>query len=113
LANPTVRLAVALFPVPPFAEPTGPLVFICVPAVGSVTFTVTEQDALVAIVPPTSEIEPEPAVAVTVPPQVVDTPFGVATTIPAGSVSVKPTPVSAVVEFGLERSKFSALVPPA
>ena len=48
-----------------------------------------------ATVPPVSEMLPEPAVAVAVPPQVLVKPFGVATTSPAGNVSVKATPVSA------------------
>src|SRR5262249_49316662 len=48
-----------------------------------------------------SETLPEPAVAVTVPPHAPVRPFGVETTIPAGSVSVTATPVSAVDAFGL------------
>ena len=46
-----------------------------------------------------AEIEtlPEPATAVTTPPQVFATPFGVATTIPVGSASVNATPVKPTV----------------
>ena len=54
---------------------------------------------------------PAPATAVTVPPHVPASPFGVATTRPAGSVSVKPTPVSAVPAFGLVSVNVSAVVP--
>ena len=54
---------------------------------------------------------PAPATAVTVPPHVSARPFGVATTRPAGSVSVKPTPVSAVAAFGLVSVNVSVVVP--
>ena len=54
---------------------------------------------------------PVPATAVTVPPHVLASPFGVATTRPAGSVSVKPTPVSAVPAFGLVSVNVSVVVP--
>jgi hypothetical protein len=50
-----------------------------------------------ATVPPLREILPEPATAVTVPPHVFASPFGEATTIPVGSVSVTATPVCATV----------------
>ncbi len=53
-----------------------------------------------------------PAIAVIVPPPHEPvSPFGVATTRPAGSVSVKPTPVSAVPAFGLVSVKVSVVVP--
>jgi hypothetical protein len=51
----------------------------------------------VATVPPEREILPDPAAAVTVPLHVFANPFGVATTKPAGKVSVKATPLSATV----------------
>jgi hypothetical protein len=51
----------------------------------------------VATVPPESEILPDPAAAVAVPPHVFVNLFGVATTRPAGKVSVKATPLSATV----------------
>ena len=51
--------------------------------------------------PPVRLIEPDPAAAVTVPLQVVASPFGVATCKPAGSVSLNATPVSASDVFGL------------
>lgn len=52
---------------------------------------------LTATVPPVSEIDPDPATAVDVPPHVLVSPLGVATTIPAGRVSETATPVSATV----------------
>ena len=76
-----------------------PVVLFCVPAAMPVTFTENVQELLAAIVPPLRLITFVPAVAVIVPaPQVPVRPFGVETTRPAGSVSLKPTPVSAVVD---------------
>jgi hypothetical protein len=94
----TLTLAEAVPPVPPSVEVTLPVVLFLVPAVVPVTFTLNVQELLAAIVPPERLIVPEPATAVIVPePQVPVRPFGVATTSPAGSVSLKPTPVRAVV----------------
>jgi hypothetical protein len=93
----TVRLAVAVFPVPPFVELTLPVVLVNWPEAVPVTFTTSEQVLLIAIVEPVKETLPEPATAVAVPPHVFASPFGVATTSPAGSVSVNATPVSAAV----------------
>jgi hypothetical protein len=90
----TVKFAVAVLPVPPFVEETVPVVFTKLPDAVPVTFTVNVQVLLAAIVPPVNEMLPEPATAVATPPQVLVSPFGVATTIPAGSVSVNATPVS-------------------
>ena len=60
------------------------------------------QDALGARVAPDKLTVPVPAVAViTPPPQVPVRPFGVDMTRPAGTVSVKPTPVSETVALGL------------
>src|SRR5262249_14511082 len=58
------------------------------------TSTTTVQNELIGRPAPLRLIEFEPAVAVAVPPQPFDKLFGVATTNPAGSVSVKPTTVS-------------------
>lgn len=64
------------------------------------------------MVPPVNDMLPEPATAVAVPPQVLVIPFGVATTIPAGSVSVKATPVSATaLAAGFVTVKVSDVVP--
>jgi hypothetical protein len=94
----TLMLAEAVPPVPPSVEVTLPVVLFLVPAVVPVTFTLNVQELLAAIVPPERLIVPVPAVAVTVPaPQVPVRPFGVATTRPAGNVSLNATPVIAVV----------------
>ena len=80
----TVKVAVAVFPVPPLVELTEPLVLFLSPAVVPVTLTTKVQLELAAIDPPVSETEPDPAVAVAVPPQLLLSPFGVATTNPVG-----------------------------
>ena len=84
-------------PVPPLVEVTGALVFTNVP--GALVFTAIEsvQPEPVAIVPALMLTDPEPATAVAVPPHVFASPFGVATTSPAGSVSVNATPVAPTV----------------
>src|SRR5437879_261539 len=79
---------------------------------GAVTFAVTVQLAEAASVAPERLIVPDPATAVAVPPQVEVKPLGVAITIPAGSVSVKATPVNAANEFGLLTVRLSDEVPP-
>jgi hypothetical protein len=67
------------------------------PALVAVTFTAIVQELLMATVPLVKLIVPDPAVAVSVPPQVFVAPAGVATTIPAGRLSVNATPVSTAV----------------
>jgi len=63
------------------------------PAVVPVTFTEKVHELLVAMVAPDRLMEPDPAVAVMVPPpQLPVSPLGLETTRPAGSASVKPTP---------------------
>lgn len=59
------------------------------------------QEEFAATIPPEILIFPLPAVAVTVPPQVLLSPLGVATTKPAGKLSVKATPTSGVDGLGL------------
>ena len=95
----TFTLADAVPPVPPSVDVTLPVVLFCNPAAVPVTLTAKVHDELAAIVPPDRLIVLLPAVAVMVPPppQVPTSPFGVATTNPAGKVSLKPTPVSVVV----------------
>jgi hypothetical protein len=94
----TEMLAVAVPPVPPSVEVTLPVVLVCCPAAMPVTLTENVQLELAAIVPPLRLITLVPAVAVIVPaPQVPVRPFGVETTRPAGNVSLKATPVTAVV----------------
>src|SRR6516162_2235034 len=75
--------------------------------------TVNIHVAPAASVAPVKLIDPDPGAAVIVPPpQDPLTPFGVATTSPAGSVSVNPTPVSEVPPLGLLRLKLTLVVPP-
>jgi hypothetical protein len=93
----TLMLAVAVPPVPPSVDVTFPVVLFCIPATVPVTFTVNVHDEFAASVAPDKLITFVPCVAVIVPPpQAPLSPLGVAITKPAGSVSVKPTPVSVV-----------------
>ncbi len=108
----TLMLAVAVLPVPPLVEVTLPVVLTKFPEAVAVMLTVRVQVLLAAMVPPVSEMLPEPATAVAVPPQVLVRPLGVATTRPAGSVSVNATPVSATaLAAGLVMVKVSEVVP--
>lgn len=64
------------------------------------------------MVPPDKLITPVPAVAVIVPaPQEPVKPLGVEITKPAGSVSLKATPVSATVALGFVMVKLRVVVP--
>jgi hypothetical protein len=98
----TVMLAVLLVaPGPLSVDETGPVVLFCTPAAMPFTFKLMVQEAFAASVAPVRLIEPDPAAAVTVPVQVVTSPFGVATCRPAGKVSLNAMPVSARLELGL------------
>jgi hypothetical protein len=88
----TARFAVALFPVPPFVDETLDVVLTLTPAIVPRTLTASVQLEPMATVPPVKETLPEPARAVGVPPHVLARPFGVATTTPAGKLSVNATP---------------------
>jgi hypothetical protein len=108
----TLMLAEAVPPVPPSVEVTLPVVLFCNPAAVPVTFTENVQLALAAIVPPLRLIVFVPAVAVIVPaPHVPVRPFGVEMTNPAGSVSLKTTPVRATVVLGFVMVKLSEVDP--
>src|SRR5438552_2094489 len=109
----TVMLAEAVFPVPPLAEVTAPVVLFFAPEVVPFTFTEKVQEALAASVAPDRLTELEPATAVMVPPpQVPLRPLGVLTTNPVGRVSVKATPVSeTVLAAGLVMVKLRLVVP--
>jgi hypothetical protein len=94
----TLIEAEAVPPVPPSVEVTFPVVLFCVPAAMPVTLTENVQELLAARVAPERLMTFVPCVAVIVPPpQEPVRPFGVEITRPAGNVSLKPTPVSAVV----------------
>ena len=96
----TVSVAVAAALGPPSVELTVTLLSFA-PGVVPVTFTETAQEALAATVPPDKLTVPEPAVAVAVPPQVLLRLLGVATTKPAGRLSVNDSPVRPTLLFGL------------
>lgn len=108
----TVIVAVLLTaPVPPLVELTAPVVLFFTPAVAPVTVTVIGQLPLAAMVPPLNEIRLG-EVVVNVPEQKGVGP-AVGTVKPAGNVSVKATPVSAVVVFGFVTVMVRTLVPPS
>jgi hypothetical protein len=65
----TVKVALAVLPVPPFVEVTALLVFCFTPPIVPFTTTVTEHVPLMGRVPPDRLMLPPPATAVSVPPQ--------------------------------------------
>src|SRR5215472_14629027 len=71
----------------------------------------TVQLALAASVPPDRLALPAPAVAVTVPPQVLLTPGVGPTTMPAGKLSVNASPVRLTLMFGFVMVNVSDVVP--
>src|SRR5262249_22883802 len=90
--------AEAVPPVPPSVEVTLPVVLFFWPAVVPVTFTAKVQELLAAMVPPDKLMTLVPCVAVIAPaPHEPVSPLGVEITRPAGSVSLKATPVSPTV----------------
>jgi hypothetical protein len=111
-AERTARLAVEVLPAPPFVEVTLTLLF-SVPTVVPVTLTVVVHDAPGAWEKPVRDTLPEPAVAVIdASVQVVDRPFGEATSSPVGRLSVNAIPVSvAGFASGLAMLNFSVVVP--
>ena len=80
----TVKISVAMLPVPPFADDTGSLVLLKVPAVEAVTFMMMVQTPPPGILPPLKVIVLPPAAAVTVPPQLLARFSGVAFINPLG-----------------------------
>src|SRR5206468_3444723 len=90
----TVSVAEAVPAGPVSVEVTGSVVLFFVPALVPVTFTATVQEPLAGSVTPVRLTLDVPAIAVTAPPQALLRPFGLATTSPAGSVSLNPTAVS-------------------
>ncbi len=115
----TVNVAVLLVvPVPPSVEVMAPVVLLPLPATVPVTFTLKVHDALWATLAPDRLITPVPAVAVTVPPQVLVTlgvPETTSVALPTppltGSVSLKATPVRSptAVVLGLVMVKVRVL----
>ena len=107
----TTNWATAALPVPPLVDVTLLVTLGRLPACVAVTLTVTVQVLPRATVPPVKLAFPDPAVAVTLPPQVLIKPFGVDTTIPGGIESMNATPVSASPGLGLVIVIVSAEVP--
>src|SRR5438874_953165 len=109
----TSTLAVLLaVPGPLSVAETGPVVLVFNPIVVAFRFTIRVQVVSIASVPFARVIEPEPGTAVTVPPQSLLTPLGLATTRPAGRLSVNATPVSGMgFTVGLVMLKKTATVP--
>jgi hypothetical protein len=95
----TVMPAVAVLPVPPLLDDTFPVVFVYTPAVVPVTVTLKVQGTPGATEAPLNEMVRVAALVVSVPLQVGEVES--ATSNPAGKVSLKPTPLSVVVVFGL------------
>ncbi len=91
----TVSVALAVFPSPPLVDVVE-AESLKTPVAVAVMFTTTVQVAPPERVALAKEIDEVAAVAVTVPEQVEDKAFGVATTSPVGSVSENATPVSVV-----------------
>src|SRR5438445_94097 len=88
-------------PVPLSVAEITAVVLLLVPSVVLVMFNEIVQLALTARAPADKLTLPDPAVAVAVPPQVLVSALGVATTIPAGNESVNVIPLRATVVFGL------------
>jgi hypothetical protein len=108
----TMRLAEAVPPFPASFDVTALVVLFCVPEVVPVTFTANMQAAPAARVVVERLTLLDPAAAVMVPPpQFPVSPLGVAMICPAGSVSVKPTPLRDELLLGFERLKVSDVVP--
>jgi hypothetical protein len=108
----TAILAEAVLPLPPSVEVTALVVLFSVPVAMAETFTAKVHAALAARVAPVRVTLPDPAVAAIVPPpQLPERPLGVATTRPAGSVSVNPIPLRELAVLGLDRAKVSEVVP--
>ena len=105
----TINVALAVLPVPPLVEVTLPVVLFLVPEVVPVTSTLMVHELFAGMLPPLRLMVPEPATAVTLPEQAPTTLAGVATTSPAGRLSVKATPVRASVRFGLVMVKVSVV----
>ena len=94
----TLKLAEAVLPVPPLVEVTAAVVLVKSPPAVPFTFTITVQEPLTASVAPDRLTLFAPAFAVVaLPVHAFETTGELASTIPAGKVSLNPTPVSASV----------------
>ena len=108
----TVSDALETLPVPPSFEVTWTALFFW-PAAVPVTLTVMVQLPDGARVAPVRLTKEDPATAVTAPPPHPPvSPLALATTSPAGRLSVKSTPVSERVLLGLATVKLRVVLPP-
>lgn len=105
----TESIAVAVFPVPPLVEVTGPVTLVCVPFVVAVTLTENVHELARFSVAADRLMAPDPAFAEIVPPPHDPvSPFGVETSNPAGKLSVNATPArAAALAAGLVMVKLS------
>ena len=102
-----------MFPVPPFAEVTLAVMLVNNPAIVAMTLTLKVHEVPAAKVAPARLMFPLPAGAVMVPPpQTPVSPFGEATSKPAGRTSRKLTLVTGCVRFELLIVKLSTTEPP-
>src|SRR5215469_10901611 len=95
----TVRLADAMFPLPPSMELTAVKLFFT-PSVTAMTSRLSVQDAPTTRVAPVSITPVEPGAAVVAPKHDPVKPLGLAIIKPTGRLSTKPTPVKATATFG-------------
>ena len=105
----TVMEALAVPPVPPLVEVTLDVILFFTPTVVAVTLTETTQVTPAASVAPVSEVKP--VIPACPPWQELEVVTGTAVSIPAGNVSVNPTPVKGTV-FGLPSVKVRLVVWP-
>jgi len=106
----TVMLAFDVLPVPPLVDVTCTLLFFT-PVVVPVIFNETVQEAPGARLAPLRLVEEDPATAVAVPLHVEFRFDGVATTNPAGKLSVKAIPLNVKFASGLVTVKVRLVVP--
>ena len=107
----TVRLAVAVLPVPALVEVTAAVVLFFTPGVVPVMLTAIVHVPAAAIVPPEKLRVVSPAFGAKVPPQLVLAPGVEATAKPEGRGSVKATPRSCFDALGLVMVNVSVVVP--
>ena len=106
----TVVEALAVFPVPPFVEVTEPVILFFVPPLEPVTVTLKLHVPPPAMVAPLKEITPVAAVVVNVPPHCAMEES--VTVKPAGRVSEKATPASAIDALGFVMVKLKVVALP-
>jgi hypothetical protein len=106
----TVIEVLVVFPAPPSLAVIWVELFFT-PTEVPVTLTTTVQLEFAAAVPPDKVTVLDPAIAVSVPPQELVSPFGVATESPEGRVSVKASPVSGIEVLELPMVKVRVVVP--